>query len=317
VGENVISDAALALYELLVTAAALPLGSELDVDDPAVRELLDQGFAELEPGPPPRLRPLTPIAAFRPVLARLQEEFLQQQNELLDAYTYLDDLQQRFLDSQPRSEAEALAEVRTDPNSFDAAVTELLLIAEDEVLSWNLSVGELIEASATSRVGRTRTVYDRPFLQREGGSAAVARAREVGEELRIADQLPTSMLIVDTTALVLPLSGGTAGALLIRSPLVVAAMRELFELIWQRSVPWIDRAADAEGGLPPVQRQIIALMSVGHSDEDIAEQLGISLRTVRRHIADFMDSLGASTRFAAGIAAVQAGLLDEPVAGEH
>jgi DNA-binding NarL/FixJ family response regulator len=48
---------------------------------------------------------------------------------------------------------------------------------------------------------------------------------------------------------------------------------------------------------------------LGAKDETIARQLGVSLRTVRRRVAELMDELGASTRFQAGMEAVRRGLL--------
>lgn len=324
--DDVLSARAMALYERLITATALPLvGGDLDPDDTAVHELLESGFAKVTPGEPRQLLPVAPVEAFERVLTRLQAQFSARQRELADAYSYLDGLQQRFLDSQPTSDADALADIRADDGAYPKLTGELARGARSEVLCWNLALQDLLvahrpastggsgragDASAASADFRARTVYDTAFLQREGGSAVLRRARAAGEELRIADELPSSMLIVDTSAVVLPLSGGAAGALLIRSELVVNAMREFFELMWQRCVPWVDREADGEI-LTPVQRQIVALMAVGHSDEEIAGHLGVSLRTVRRHVSDVMERLHAGTRFAAGIAAAQAGLLED------
>lgn len=310
--DEILSASAMALYERLITAAVLPLGADgVTRDDPAVTELLEAGFAQLDGDPPAQLLPVAPVTAFERVLTNLQAEFLDQQRQLLDAYTYLDGLQERFLETQPASDADELAEIRSDPGAFVEAIGRHTTAAETEILCWNIALQQFRNGpDADGRAVRTRTVYDTAFLQREGGAKVLRTARAAGEELRIADDLPSSMLIVDTTAVVLPLAAAATGALVIRSPLVVNAMREFFEMIWQRSVPWIDRDSAAEV-LTPVQHQVVALMAVGHSDEEIATHLGISLRTVRRHVADVMERLQASTRFAAGIAAARAGLLED------
>ena len=54
---------------------------------------------------------------------------------------------------------------------------------------------------------------------------------------------------------------------------------------------------------------MLDLLQMGMKDESIARQLGVSLRTVRRRIADLMDDLGASTRFQAGAEAARRDLL--------
>jgi DNA-binding NarL/FixJ family response regulator len=47
----------------------------------------------------------------------------------------------------------------------------------------------------------------------------------------------------------------------------------------------------------------------GAKDEQIARTMGLSLRTIRRRIADLMIELGADTRFQAGAEAVRRGWL--------
>jgi DNA-binding NarL/FixJ family response regulator len=57
------------------------------------------------------------------------------------------------------------------------------------------------------------------------------------------------------------------------------------------------------------QRDILELLMLGAKDEAIARHLGVSLRTVRRRVADLMDDLGTGTRFQAGMEAVRRGWL--------
>jgi DNA-binding NarL/FixJ family response regulator len=46
--------------------------------------------------------------------------------------------------------------------------------------------------------------------------------------------------------------------------------------------------------------RVLALLSTGATDEAIARQLGVSLRTVQRDVRGILDQLGARTRFQAG-----------------
>ena len=309
--DTVLSSSGMALYERLVAASALPVGDDaLALNDPVLNELIEAGFAELTPDRS-RIVPVPPVTAFERLLTDLQGEFLDQQRQLLDAYSYLDGLQQRFIEQRPAPETDAPADVRPEAGAFDDALKQVIAEARSEVLCWNIALQQLgNDQPVAAQVARIKTVYDTAFLHREGGVIALRRARSAGEDLRIADEVATSMLIVDSAALVLPLGTAPHGALLIRSTLVVEAMREFFDLIWQRSVPWIDRES-ADEVLTPIQRQIMALMAIGHSDEAVGEHLGVSLRTVRRHVGEVMERLGADTRFAAGIAAARAGLLDD------
>jgi hypothetical protein len=56
------------------------------------------------------------------------------------------------------------------------------------------------------------------------------------------------MKLADQTTALLPLTPtGTAGALVVRAPVIIAALREYFELLWERRprssrrVPWPQR----------------------------------------------------------------------------
>lgn len=55
--------------------------------------------------------------------------------------------------------------------------------------------------------------------------------------------------------------------------------------------------------------EIIRLLAAGFTDETIARRLGLGMSTVQRHVRRIMDSLGARSRFQAGVQAVRLGRL--------
>lgn len=59
----------------------------------------------------------------------------------------------------------------------------------------------------------------------------------------------------------------------------------------------------------PAALSVLRLMADGVKDEAIAHRLGISVRTVRRHIAGYLETTGSGNRFAAGVAAGRDGLV--------
>ncbi|MBD8609959.1 hypothetical protein IFT77_05635 [Frigoribacterium sp. CFBP 13729] len=71
-----------------------------------------------------------------------------------------------------------------------------------------------------------------------------------------------------------------------------------------------DGPADPATGLraPTVdERDLLAFVAAGATDDVIARQLGISPRTLRRRLRDLFDELGASNRFHAGVEAARRG----------
>ena len=117
------------------------------------------------------------------------------------------------------------------------------------------------------------------------------------------------MKLADHTTALLPLTPtGTAGALVIRAPVIIAALRGYFEMLWERATPLKGHhPAAPAGGLTATQQMVLELMAEGLHDDAIAHRAQISTSTARRHITAIMNRLGASSRFAAGAAAQRRG----------
>jgi DNA-binding NarL/FixJ family response regulator len=91
----------------------------------------------------------------------------------------------------------------------------------------------------------------------------------------------------------------------VRTRGVVDALRLLFEVLWRQGAPM-------PGTQPAGDRrnlQVLRLLAAGAKDETIARQLGLSLRTVRRRVAEQISELGATTRFQAGVEAARRRLI--------
>ncbi|WP_084143496.1 BTAD domain-containing putative transcriptional regulator [Amycolatopsis taiwanensis] len=133
-----------------------------------------------------------------------------------------------------------------------------------------------------------------------------------GADVRTDAEVPMEALVIDGTAVVLP-ADGSAGATIFRSPGVVTATAGLFERVWQAAVPLIpaDLSRADDEVLTHRERDLLALLCSGSTDESAAVKLGISVRTVRRMVADIMNRLGARSRFQAGVKAVDRGWLLE------
>ncbi len=142
----------------------------------------------------------------------------------------------------------------------------------------------------------------------EAREVLVARA-SVGEEIRVLPDLPTRMFIIGTTHAVLPEPIGLADETrsLVRQRGLVDALTLWFETFWQRALP----VPDLERGdpRPDVRKLLLQQLAEGAQDEQIARRLGVSLRTVRRRIADLLADLGVETRFQAGAEAARRGWL--------
>jgi DNA-binding CsgD family transcriptional regulator len=155
---------------------------------------------------------------------------------------------------------------------------------------------------------RRRTIYSDTYARTPSGAAAINTAVAAGEDARLLTVTMKLKLADDTEAL-LPLTPtGTGGALLVRSPVICAALRQYFDLLWERAIPY--NATRKDSPLPSEQQAILNLLAQGLSDSAVARRLDISVPTVRRHITALRDKLGAETRWAAGAAAIRQGWID-------
>ena len=152
--------------------------------------------------------------------------------------------------------------------------------------------------------GRTsRAIY--PVRAVADDPDALAARAAVGEQIRVLPELPTRLLVIGDSHVVLPEPLGYADMPLavIRQRSIVEAMTHWFELLWERA------AAPGAGaaGRRDLRRFLLQQLAAGEHDEQIARKLGISLRTVRRRVADLMSELGADSRFQAGVEAARRG----------
>ncbi|GLZ76169.1 hypothetical protein Afil01_09760 [Actinorhabdospora filicis] len=152
-----------------------------------------------------------------------------------------------------------------------------------------------------------RTIVHRDALASPAMRAHMTVIHRAGDHHRVVNEQVQPTLIFDRAVAFVPLDPGNPanGALVVRQPGVVATLLDLFERLW-------DRATDLEpagDGLNEAERLVLDLLSRSSKDETAARELGVSVRTYRKHVASLMERLGASTRFQAARLAGERGWL--------
>jgi hypothetical protein len=189
----------------------------------------------------------------------------------------------------------------------EESVGDLMWFRPDQ---WRLPVTREIDEMVRDLVAsgrRSRAIYPARVLEE---APEVVRSRaEAGELVRIVGLVPARISIMGSTAAVLSdrWGAGSARRIVVREPALVGALGALFESLWERAmaVPGMDLGFDPGGQ----RRLLLHQLTRGAKDEQIARTLGVSLRTVRRRVAEIMDDLGAESRFQAGVEAVRRGWL--------
>jgi sugar-specific transcriptional regulator TrmB/DNA-binding CsgD family transcriptional regulator len=161
------------------------------------------------------------------------------------------------------------------------------------------------EWQALERGARLRTIYHPGFDAHRLKELALFATK--GEESRTAP-VPMKLVLVDAELAIIPsmrsyLPGHELRMSVVRHPLLVEALQWQFEAVWDTAVPIV---ASTYTETDPRRQMLMSLLMTGSTDQAIASNLGINVRSVRRWIAELMDELGVSTRLQLGAAMVRA-----------
>lgn len=184
---------------------------------------------------------------------------------------------------------------------------EMLFFRPDQ---WYLPTGAAVDETVLQaiRAGvRVRAIYPARVVE-ERPESVLTRVR-AGEQARVVPELPVRLAVFGGETAILPeeWQSESGGRLVIRQPGIVSACVALFEQTWQHAVtvPGFGQpAVDTD-----LRRHLLEMLAGGAKDEQISRALGLSLRTVRRRVADLMAELGVDSRFQAGMESVRRGWL--------
>lgn len=108
--------------------------------------------------------------------------------------------------------------------------------------------------------------------------------------------------VYNGTACVIPENDGRGveAHRLVRRPAIVEAFACFFDQLWEAAIPW-ERCTGSAG-------RVSELLARGWTDERIAQELGVSTRTVNRRVSEMMRGAGVRSRFALGLRFGRSGL---------
>jgi DNA-binding CsgD family transcriptional regulator len=200
----------------------------------------------------------------------------------------------------------------------DRCQNELLSVAPGRLPSTRVDGRTRVANIYSARRGiKTRALYQHSALRDRATRSYLNELAENGAKIRFASSVPGRSLVVDREVALLPIptqDPGRHGLAVVREPNVIAWVVATFEQLWSEASPLEDvihhQRDDTE--LDQTRAAILRLMAEGEKDEAISRRLSISVRTCRRHIADYMTQVGATSRFQAGVIASRAGHTDGP-----
>jgi DNA-binding CsgD family transcriptional regulator/sugar-specific transcriptional regulator TrmB len=214
-------------------------------------------------------------------------------NELIEVVTGVDQVRHRYQQVQA------------------AATTELRMFVTAPFVA--VPPGEnTAETAAADRGIRIRCLLERGVLDELGAPDEVVDSLQRGLEVRVVEELPLKLVLADDDLALVPLAvepGGEPGAVLLQRSGLLAALDALFESVWRRAYP-LELSRSGEGVLlgddletdapTDLDRQILGLLLAGLTDQAVATQLDLSLRTVQRRLRHLQDLAGVNSRMQLG-----------------
>ncbi len=324
-----LGDLEVALYRALLTkpaAALTDLAEELgttaaDLDKPAAT-LADMGLVRVDTAD--RLTAVSPMLAEATVLGAEDLELNARRAALEARRNTIRQLVPDWNSALGGTPLESAVDVISDPNSIgnvlmhyaERCQTELLSVAPGRLPRTRIDSRTRVANLYSLRRGiRTRALYQHTALRDRHTRSYLTELADNGAKIRFASSVPGRSLVIDRDVALLPIptdDPGRHGLAVVREPNVISWVVATFEQLWAEALPLEDVLSkqhdDTE--LDQTRAAILRLMAEGEKDEAISRRLSISVRTCRRHIADYMAQVGATSRFQAGVIAARAGHTD-------
>ena len=301
------------VYRALVAqpdATTAMLASKLGLPDETVVSALEavaeRGLAARSAAGPGRYVPAPPAVALGAILTQYRDD-------LRRVDVALAELGEEYRRASQARSIQDVIEVVAGTEAIKHRFEQLQLGAKEEVLAF--VTGPAVAVSYAENTARLRAkergvvyrrVIDRGELEYPELVAEITARVRLGEEIRVVGSLPMKLVIADrSSALVGLRTDGIPAALFVNSSGLLDGLVELFESTWRAAVPLLVGAnglveGATESGFDPEDTKILGLLLAGLTDQSVAGQLDVSVRTVQRRVKHLMDTTGAQTRMQLG-----------------
>ncbi|MDH6123673.1 helix-turn-helix domain-containing protein [Kitasatospora sp. GP82] len=146
-----------------------------------------------------------------------------------------------------------------------------------------------------------RTIYHPSTRYHPPTRDYVATIAQAGGQVRTLDEPYTRILVIDRHTAIIPVADDLNVAAFIHDQAVISYLvTEVFERNWSRAIEFDGTSSVPQQVVSRLRKTIIDLLLKGTSHRVIARSLGISERTLARHIADMREDYQVDSLFQLG-----------------
>jgi len=157
------------------------------------------------------------------------------------------------------------------------------------------------DLEALNRGTKMRTIYHASTRYHQPTRDYVATLARAGGQYRTLDEPYTRLIVLDRRIAVIPVADDMSLAAFIHEPAVANYLAEaVFEPSWSRALDFDGERAVPQQVVSRLRQTIIDLLLAGTNHRVIARRLGISERTLARHIAEMREDYNVDSLFQLG-----------------
>ncbi|WP_433260044.1 LuxR C-terminal-related transcriptional regulator [Actinosynnema sp. CS-041913] len=169
---------------------------------------------------------------------------------------------------------------------------------------------------AVRRGARVRLLYPHTGRGDTVTRSYLRDVTEAGGEVRTSSDIFERFIVFDRRTAFILTPGDDAddhAVAVVEEPVIAEFLCRVHDHAWRSAMRFNPRQPGYSDVLDVLKSSILTLLASGLTDNAIARRVGISERTLRRHIAVIMRDMSADSRFQAGVTAAKAGLVQPPV----
>ncbi|MFF8573089.1 DNA-binding response regulator [Streptomyces sp. NPDC015408] len=194
-----------------------------------------------------------------------------------------------------------------------SSVREEFVCAARDLDTWPRPAAREVARARVRESGaqRVRKLLSPAALADEGGREHLHALLAQGARVRIAaGALPHETIVIDRRYAILagPDSPSGRAYTVTTEPTLVGGVYALFDAAWAAATDLMSFLRGEQPHLDTASRTVLRALGSGATDAAAARELGMSLRTYRRRVAELLDALDAGSRFQAGVRAGELGL---------
>ncbi|MFB7947728.1 helix-turn-helix domain-containing protein [Kitasatospora phosalacinea] len=288
-----------------------------DQEEPPLRELLDLGLLQPEIGLPGTYVVKDPQQLAETMTLGFQLEAAKILHRSIATSQLLLELHQEYQDHIVHPESGGTVEYLQGRWSINENLTAIMAGASHEMLTAqpgggrgedDIKIAIARDLEFVERGGTIRTIYQPSARYSNPTINYVHAVTQGGCQVRTLDEAFAKLIVIDRKVAVIATGDGDDRdrAAFVRDDAVISYIISVFNSQWERAIPF---TGDHE--IPPqvvssMRRQIVRMMLEGIAHRTIARRLGLSERTLARHIAEMREEYGVETLFQLGWKIAQA-----------